>query len=221
MTTPHTSLSEVQNQPSFKQMAGAVILPAIAAAAGLGIASAAPDGGLVFYVATFAVAAVYFIAWALCPRSHPAFLAQRAGKDALRGLGIGIGLLLIFLAGAFLVRYIPVLAGPVDALLDNARYGLLWVTILTTAINGVGEEVFFRRIAMDYLPGTWRTRALISLVLYIAVTAAMGVPLLALAAIAVGVPATLEARRTGSLVSACVLHISWSLGMLLILPHLI
>ncbi|SIK58567.1 abortive infection protein [Mycobacteroides abscessus subsp. abscessus] len=219
--TRDTSLSEVSNRPSPQQVLGAVLIPALAAAIGLGIASAAPDGGLVFYIATFAVAAVYFITWSLCPRSHPAFLAQRAGKDALRGLGIGIGLLLIFLAGAFLVRYIPVLAGPVDALLDNARYGLLWVTILTTAINGVGEEVFFRRIAMDYLPGTWRTRALISLVLYIAVTAAMGVPLLALAAIAVGVPAALEARRTGSLVSACVLHISWSLGMLLILPHLI
>ncbi|MEU7993532.1 CPBP family intramembrane glutamic endopeptidase [Rothia amarae] len=219
--TRDTSLSEVSNRPGPQQVLGAVLIPALAAAIGLGIASAAPDGGLVFYVATFAVAAVYFITWALCPRSHPAFLAQRAGKDALRGLGIGMGLLLIFLAGAFLVRYIPVLAGPVDALLDNARYGLLWVTILTTAINGVGEEVFFRRIAMDYLPGTWRTRALISLVLYIAVTAAMGVPLLALAAIAVGVPAALEARRTGSLVSACVLHISWSLGMLLILPHLI
>lgn len=219
--TRDTSLSEVSNRPGPQQVLGAVLIPALAAAIGLGIASAAPDGGLVFYVATFAVAAVYFITWALCPRSHPAFLAQRAGKDALRGLGIGIGLLLIFLAGAFLVRYIPVLAGPVDALLDNARYGLLWVTILTTAINGVGEEVFFRRIAMDYLPGTWRTRALISLVLYIAVTAAMGVPLLALAAIAVGVPAALEARRTGSLVSPCVLHISWSLGMLLILPHLI
>lgn len=219
--TRDTSLSEVSNRPSPQQVLGAVLIPALAAAIGLGIASAAPDGGLVFYMATFAVAAVYFITWALCPRSHPAFLAQRAGKDALRGLGIGIGLLLIFLAGAFLVRYIPVLAGPVDSLLDNARYGLLWVTILTTAINGVGEEVFFRRIAMDYLPGTWRARALISLGLYIAVTAAMGVPLLALAAIAVGVPAALEARRTGSLVSACVLHISWSLGMLLILPHLI
>lgn len=219
--TRDTSLSEVSNRPGPQQVLGAVLIPALAAAIGLGIASAAPDGGLVFYVATFAVAAVYFITWALCPRSHPAFLAQRAGRDALRGLGIGMGLLLIFLVGAFLVRYIPVLAGPVDALLDNARYGLLWVTILTTAINGVGEEVFFRRIAMDYLPGTWRTRALISLVLYIAVTAAMGVPLLALAAIAVGVPAALEARRTGSLVSACVLHISWSLGMLLILPHLI
>lgn len=219
--TRDTSLSEVSNRPSPQQVLGAVLIPALAAAIGLGIASAAPDGGLVFYIATFAVAAVYFITWALCPRSHPAFLAQRAGKDALRGLGIGIGLLILFLVGAFLVRYIPVLAGPVDALLDNARYGLLWVTILTTAINGVGEEVFFRRIAMDYLPGTWRTRALISLVLYIAVTAAMGVPLLALAAIAVGVPAALEARRTGSLVSACVLHISWSLGMLLILPHLI
>ena len=219
--TRDTSRSEVSNRPGPQQVLGAVLIPALAAAIGLGIASAAPDGGLVFYIATFAVAAVYFITWALCPRSHPAFLAQRAGKDALRGLGIGMGLLLIFLAGAFLVRYIPVLAGPVDSLLNNARYGLLWVTILTTAINGVGEEVFFRRIAMDYLPGTWRARALISLVLYIAVTAAMGVPLLALAAIAVGVPAALEARRTGSLVSACVLHISWSLGMLLILPHLI
>lgn len=221
MATPYTSLSEVQNQPSFKQIIGVIILPAIAAATGLGIASAAPDGGLVFYFATFAVAAVYFVAWAFCSRSHPAFILDRAGKDAVRGLGIGISLLLVFLVGAFLVRYIPVLAEPVHSLLDNARYGPLWITILTTAINGVGEEIFFRRIAMDYLPGSWRFRALTSLMLYIAVTAAMGVPLLALAAIAVGVPAALEARRTKSLVSACVLHISWSLGMLLILPHLI
>lgn len=221
MVTHNTDFLRERNEASTREILLAVVLPGALAALGLGIASHAPDGGVVFYVATFAVAAVYFLTWACFRTSHPLFDTSRLGKDVVRGLVIGMALLALFLGGALLVRFIPFLSEPVHALLDNARYGALWVTILTTAINGIGEEVYFRRIAFDRLPGTWLARAVMSLVLYIAVTAAMGVPLLALAAIAVGVAASYEARRTGSLVSPCVLHLSWSLSMLLILPHLI
>ena len=206
---------------SLPQLFGAVFIPSLMAAVGLGLASAAPDGGPVFYLATFAVAALYFIVWGIWGRRRPLIDESQFWPDATRGFCIGVGLLILFIAGAFFIKFIPPLATPVNALLDNARYGALWITILTTAINGVGEEIFFRRIIPDYLPGRWLYRILVSLVIYIAVTAAMGVPLLALAAIAVGLPAAFEERRTGSLVSPVVLHLSWSLSMLLILPLII
>ena len=57
--------------------------------------------------------------------------------------------------------------------------------------------------------------------LYIAVTAAMGVPLLLVASVLIGSIAALEARRADNLISATTLHLVWSTGMAFVLPGLI
>lgn len=57
--------------------------------------------------------------------------------------------------------------------------------------------------------------------LYIAVTAAMGVPLLLVASVLIGGIAALEARRADNLISATTLHLVWSTGMAFVLPGLI
>ena len=216
----------------------ALLLPSALAAAGLALASAAPRGGAVFYAATFGVAAVYAVAWLIWGRADGrtdaangtdaaggdvvAHSAPRA--DLLRGVLIGAGLLVVFLLGAQLVRFVPALAEPVHGLLENAKVGPLWVTALTTALNGVGEEAYFRRIVPASLQGIRGPRggrgfrAAVSLGLYVAVTAALGVPLLAVAALLVGGAAFWEAERSGSLVSPIALHLTWSLGMLVTLP---
>jgi membrane protease YdiL (CAAX protease family) len=54
-----------------------------------------------------------------------------------------------------------------------------------------------------------------------AVSATMGVPLLVVAAAVLGIVAGVEAQRTQSLTSPIVLHVVWSLSMLLVLPTLL
>ena len=62
---------------------------------------------------------------------------------------------------------------------------------------------------------------LAQLALYIAVTAAMGIPLLLVASVLIGGIAALEARRADSLISATTLHLLWSTGMAFLLPVVI
>lgn len=198
-----------------------LVLPSLAAFSGLFVAAHAPKGGVLFYVSTFFVAGVYLGSWALWGRHQPVIRIVRARRDVLNGLAVGSALLVLFLLGAQAVRFFPALEGPVQGLLDNARFGPLWVTILTTALNGVGEELYFRHVVPDTLLGTEKVRWFVSLAMYVAVTAAMGVPLLAVAAVAVGGAALWQRKRTEALISPIVLHVSWSLGMLLLLPYVL
>lgn len=203
-----------------------VALPAVLGAAGLFLSSLATKGSGPFYAATFWTAAVYLAAWWCWGRGstsgteRPASGAARTLRDLGRGIGLGAALLAVFALGALLVRGIPALAEPVNALLDNARLGSLGLTVLTTVVNGVGEELFFRRVVPRWLPLTGTGLAVASVGAYALVTAAMGVPLLVLAAVVIGAAAYREARATGSLVSPVALHLSWSLGMLAVLPPL-
>lgn len=201
-----------------------VALPAVLGAAGLFLSSLATKGSGPFYAATFWTAAVYLTAWWRWGRGtapgRPASGDARTLRDLGRGIGLGAALLAVFALGALLVRGIPALAEPVDSLLDNARLGSLGLTVLTTVVNGVGEELFFRRVVPRWLPLTGTGLAVASVGAYALVTAAMGVPLLVLAAVVIGAAAYREARATGSLVSPVALHLSWSLGMLAVLPPL-
>lgn len=106
------------------------------------------------------------------------------------------------------MRSIPALAGPVSDLLDNMRHGSVPMTMATLIINGVGEELFFRDVARHALSDVSSpTPSLIAQVsVYIAVTAAMGVPLLLASSV---------------LIPATTLHLVWSTGMAFVLPGLI
>ena len=115
------------------------------------------------------------------------------------------------------------LAGPVSDLLDNMRHGSVPITLATLVINGVGEELFFRDVARRQLADVLSpTPAILAqLALYIAVTAAMGIPLLLVASILIGGIAALEARCADSIISATTLHLVWSTGMAFLLPVVI
>ena len=115
----------------------------------------------------------------------------------------------------------PALAGPVSDLLDNMRHGSVPMTLATLIINGVGEELFFRDVARRALSDASSPSLIFQVALYIAVTAAMGVPLLLVASILIGGIAALEARRADNLISATTLHLVWSIGMAFLLPVVI
>jgi len=196
------------------------VLPTLLGVVGLGIAGAAPRGGLVFAAASSAVAVVYAIAWLLWGAPRTTFRTDRLWSDALRGLLWGCGLVAVFALGALAVRGLPLLADPVNHLLEHAASGRLLPIAIITALSGIAEELFYRRTAPLNLPGGLRTRVVVSLFLYMCASAAMGVPLLIFAAAALGAVAALEAHRTGSLTASIVLHLVWSLAMLLVLPLL-
>ena len=79
----------------------------------------------------------------------------------------------------------------------------------------MGEELFFRDVARSALSdaSSPNPSLIFQVALYIAVTAAMGVPLLLMASVLIGGIAALEARRANNLISASTLHLVWSTEM--------
>lgn len=200
-----------------------VALTLVVGAVALGLALAIRPGDPLFYPATLAVAAVWAGGAVLSGplyfgRAHTRAGAQ-TGRGVLQGFLLGVGLLAVFLLGALVVARIPVLRAPVEDLLDHARYGSLLVVTLVTAINGVAEELFFRGAAYAALPRRWNLLG--STLLYGASTLFSGVPLLTFAALALGLLTGAQRRVTGGVAGAITSHLTWSLGMLYLLPPLL
>lgn len=218
----HASLldtAEVHQDPvSPGRRRGVCALTLVAGAAVLAWSLRIPAGDPAFYLATLALAVV----WAVGARlSGPLPLGGRAragaagSRDVTQALAVGLVLLLTFLAGAVVVAQLPPLATPVQELLDHARYGLLPLVALLTAVNGLGEELFFRGALFAALPKGWQVAG--STVLYTVVTAMSGIPLLAFAALLLGVVVGLQRRATGGYLAPTLTHLTWSLGMLFLL----
>ncbi len=198
----------------------AVIVTGVLASAALAWSLRIEAGDPWFYPATFILAAIYIVGSLVAVRlvgSRFRWHASRRGiRDAVVG---GVLLALVFFAGAFLVRFIPFLRDPVDELLDHARVGSLVFVLITTVVNGVAEEMFYRG-------ALWRAvkpgyRMIVTTVLYTAVTALAGVPLLAFAAAALGVLVAVLRERTQSLTPPIIAHLIWSVSMLVVLPQVV
>lgn len=197
-------------------VAATLLLGAIA----LGLALSIEPGDPLFYTATLGVAAIWTVG-ALA--SGPLRLGTASTRDGgtsrgvVQGVLLGGAMLAVFLAGAVLVvAPIPALRAPVEGLLDHALYGSLWVVALITAVNGVAEELFFRGAAYAAFPRRYRIPA--STVLYASSTLFAGVPLLTFAAVCVGLLTATQRRVTGGVLGPIASHLTWSLGMLLLMP---
>ena len=197
------------------------LAPCALGALGLFLARRAGDGTAGFYWATAFTAVVYAAAWWLWG-NRQAFMGPKKLIDVLRGALIGATLALVFVLGALVVQHIPFLAGPAAELLDTPDKGGYALTLLVLVVNGIGEELVFRDVVPRQLrgmgqsvvqAGVWSTLA------YCLVTCVMGVPLLVFAAGVLGAVAYFEAAKTGRLYSPTAVHLTWSIGMLLILPQ--
>lgn len=195
-----------------------VVLGAVALGLALSIQPGAPE----FYAATLGVAALWILGAII---SGPLYLGEGRTRDGgrsrgvLQGVLLGLMLLAVFLAGALVINRIPVLSGPVDGLLDHARLGSLWLVALVTAVNGVAEELFFRGAVYASLDR--RYNAVGSTALYAASTLFTGVPLLTFAAVCLGLLTAAQRRVTGGVLGPIASHLTWSLGMLILLPPLL
>ncbi|MGO2861686.1 MAG: CPBP family glutamic-type intramembrane protease [Brevibacterium sp.] len=174
-------------------------------------------GSVQFFVASTATAIVYFLVFFIVPTKPP---VSEYGHYRDLGIGLlaGLALLGVFIAGALLIYQLPALTHPVQGLLENARGGALLPSLLVTAVNGVAEELHFRRTIPSTITGSPWKKIVISLVTYMAVSSMLGVPLLVLAALVVGAVAHWLVHRGYGLLAPIVMHLTWSLGMALLLP---
>ena len=199
------------------------LVPCALGALGLYLARRAGDGSPGFYWATVFTAVVYISAWWMMGNRR-AFAGPNKARDVLRGVLIGAALVVVFMVGALVVSRIPLLSGPVAEILDTPNKGGYLLTLLVLVVNGVGEELVFRDVVPRQLraggqcvvqAGVWSTVA------YCVVTIVMGVPLLVFAAGVLGAVTYFEAVRTGRLYSPIAVHLTWSIGMLFILPAML
>ncbi|MFD0867337.1 type II CAAX prenyl endopeptidase Rce1 family protein, partial [Tessaracoccus lubricantis] len=172
-----------------------------------------------FYRAALGLAAIWGLGAVLSGPLRVGFARTRAGgvtTPVVQPLALGVLMVAVFLGGAVAVARFPLLREPVDALLDHARFGSLPVVLAITVLNGVVEELYFRGALFSALPPRyavgWTT------VLYSLTTIGTGVPLLVLAAAALGLVTALYRRVTAGVLAPIVTHITWSTGMLLLLP---
>ena len=179
--------------------------------------SAAP-GDASFYPLTLALAATWTVGSLLSGPLH-------LGRSVLRGsprrpiLGpilVGVMLTGVFVGGGLVLRSVPWAAREIEDVLGYARSGSLALVVLVTALNGVAEELFFRG-ALFAAIGI-RHPVVISTALYTLATVAGGNPILVLAAAVLGAVVGLQRRATGGVLAPILTHVTWSVGMLLVLP---
>jgi hypothetical protein len=142
----------------------------------------------------------------------------RLGRPWLTPLCVGLLAVGVFAAGALVVAGVPALRAPVNDVLDHARFASLPVVAVITAVNGVAEELFFRGALYAALGVRYAVAG--STLVYTATTVASGNAMLVFAAAVLGLLVGLERRVTGGVLAPVVTHVTWSLGMLFVLPPL-
>lgn len=179
-----------------------------------------PPGDPLFYLGTLATAVVWVAGAVLSgvTRSGGLSVAGRRSKVPA-SLLLGLALVGVFAVVALAVARVPVLAGPVRQLLDHADAASLPLVAALTVVNGVAEELFFRGAL--YAAVRRHHPVLVTTAVYAVVTAASGVPLLVVAAAIIGAVTAVQRRVTGGVLAPAVTHVTWSLGMLLLLPPLL
>lgn len=195
------------------------IVAAIAVVAGAALVGATlrlPRGGLGFYIAGYALAGVWVVAAIVLGDVHRLSWARRH-FDLVLGVVAGVVSFGGFVVAAEIGRQISVLAGPIESLLSKADTGSVIAVLALALVNGVAEELFFRGVLVDAIGG--RRAAVLSLVIYVAVTAVAGNTALTLAALVMGVVWTAERVYTGARTASITTHIVWSTLMILALPR--
>jgi membrane protease YdiL (CAAX protease family) len=205
---------------AFRRRRVVVVVTLVVGAGILTWALRIEPGDPTFYVATIALAVVWALGAFLSGPLHLGRANTRDGRGSSRAvvqsLALGALLLGVFMLGAVVVARVPFLREPVQELLDHARFGSLALVAAITAVNGLTEELYFRG-AMYAAVGR-RHAVAITTVVYTLVTATSGIPLLVLAGALVGLVVAFQRRVTGGILGPIITHLTWSLGMLFLLP---
>jgi membrane protease YdiL (CAAX protease family) len=209
-----------ESDSAFRRRRWVAGITLVVGAAVLGWALRIEAGDSLFYVATVTLACVWAVGALVSGPLHLGRAHTRTGttdsRAVVQSLALGVLLLALFLAGALVVAHVPFLREPVDELLDHAQVGSLPLVALITAVNGIAEELYFRGAL--YAAVGRRHGDLVTTVVYTLVTVPAGIPLLVLAAAILGLVVGLQRRVTGGILGPTITHLTWSLGMLFLLP---
>lgn len=214
-----TGQMETAPVPPTRRRLAVVVVTLVLGAAVNAWALRIPAGDSMFYPATALLAAVWLTGAFASGPIRVGREPYRSGRPVASSILAASALAALFCLGALVVARIEPLRDPVDALLDHASVGNLALVALLTAVNGVAEECFHRGAVYS---ATSRIRpVLVTTVVYAAVTATAGIPLLVLAAAILGLVTAVQRRCTGGVLGPIITHVSWSMVMLFALGPLL
>jgi membrane protease YdiL (CAAX protease family) len=173
-------------------------------------------GNDAFYPATSGLALIWTVGAFTSGPLHLGRTRQGA-RPLLMPVVYGALLVGVFVVGALVVRQIPALDTQVRHVLDHANEGSVPLLVMITALNGVGEELFFRGALYAATP---RYPVVVTTFAYGAATLATGNAMLVFAALLLGALVGLERRATGGVQAPIITHVVWSVSMLYVLPAL-
>ncbi len=171
-----------------------------------------------FTLAALAVAAIWFGGAFASGRLHAGRISVsgQLRRPVLPPILLGAALALVFVAGAFATREVPLLADQAESVLAFAEQGALPLLAVTTLLSGVAEEFFFRGAL--YAAVREPHQVLVTTLAYAGATALTGNVMLAFSAGVLGLITGLQRRSTGGIVAPILTHVTWSMTMLFVLP---
>ena len=177
-----------------------------------------PKGSTWFTAAAAALAAIWFAGSFLSGPipiwpTRPRVWRTVAAPAAILGVASFVAFLLVYLAA----RHVPGVSAALDSVLGKADAGSPALVLVVAIVNGTAEEFFFRGAVHAALEP--RHPALLSTLIYVAVTAATGNVALIAAAAVMGAVFSLERLSTRSVLAPVITHVTWSTLMLVALPR--
>lgn len=187
----------------------------------LGFSLATSPGDPAFYPLTIAVAVVWLIGGFASGPLHLGYIPFRGTlrRPIVTPVALGLIASAVFVAGAFVIKYIEPLRNFVAGVLEHANQGNLALIAFVALLNGAAEEVFFRGALFAAIGR--RHPIPISVVIYAIVTIATGNPMLVFAAVLMGALFGMQRRASGGILASMLTHLTWSTAMLFALPPII
>ena len=195
--------------------------PVSSARACSGLSFSRQPGSREFYVLTVTVAGTLTTGTVLS-QARPPVRSQgkepRQARSLVESVLAGVGAFGLFYRAAHLARRTPLLERAIRRALAYEREGSSPLILLTTGLNGVAEEMFYRgalwSVVADSNPIAATTLACT------AATAATRNLALILAGAATSLLFGYQRRATGGVLGPTVTHLTWSMLMLRYLPPL-
>lgn len=192
----------------------------------LGVSLSAEPGSRKFYGTSLGLAAVWTLGGLA---SGPLHLGRTPGRGrqgnrpVLAPILTGVGAFGFFYGCALVARRVPVLDDALVSVLRFAEHGKGPLVLLTTGMNGVGEEVFFRGALYGALSDSIGERHAVaaSTAMYTLATVPTRNPALVLAAVVMGTVFGMQRRASGGIAAPVLTHVTWSLLMAHFLPPLV